>query len=210
LQPAGAQWYQNRLGACPAEQAGVAVDGSQDNHFSSSENPRGALLAAYLARRGDLVRFFTARMKSAAAAEDLIQDLYVRLASFNTASEVVDPSALLYRIAVNLMLDRLRGDRRTSARDQAWQDARGAMIAGVAVADEPSPEDAASARQRLGLLVDAVAGLPPRTRRAFQLHKLEGRSHAETARLLGVSRKTVEKQISAALRALLNQLGSRL
>jgi RNA polymerase sigma factor (sigma-70 family) len=184
------------------------VDGSQDNHFSSSATVGGPLLAAYLARRADLVRFFTARMNSAAAAEDLIQDLYVRLTSLDPAAEVVDPSALLYRIAVNLMLDRLRGDRRTGARDQAWQDVRGTTIAGAAAADEPSPEDAASSRQRLSLLVEAVADLPPRTRRAFQLHKLEGHSHAETARLLGVSKKTVEKQISAALRALLSKLGT--
>ena len=35
-------------------------------------------------------------------------------------------------------------------------------------------------------------GLPPKTRRAFELHKLEGLTQEETARALGVSRKTVE------------------
>ena len=119
-----------------------------------------------------------------------------------------NPSAFLYRAAVNLMLDRARSARRSSARDEAWRQIQGDAASGGDVADQhPSPEQATASRQRLRQLVDAVRLLPPQTRRAFELHKLEGLSHAETAERLGVSRKTVEKQISAALRALIVKLG---
>ena len=58
-----------------------------------------------------------------------------------------------------------------------------------------------------GLPISAVVtSPPPKTRRAFELHKLEGLTQEETARELGVSRKTVEKQISAALQRLLAKL----
>ncbi len=74
------------------------------------------------------------------------------------------------------------------------------------MADEPSAEQNVAGRQRLAQLTRAIADLPPKTRRAFELHKLEGMTQEETARTLGVSRKTVEKQISAALQRLLAKL----
>ena len=85
-----------------------------------------------------------------------------------------------------------------------------ARLGSAAAADEPSPEEAASARQRLRLLVEAVETLPPKTRRAFKLHKFEGLSQAETAARLGVTRKTVEKQLAAALKQLVTTLAGRL
>ena len=48
---------------------------------------RSALIEHYLERRADLIRFFTLRLRSAAAAEDLVQDIYIRL---TTVSEVAD------------------------------------------------------------------------------------------------------------------------
>jgi RNA polymerase sigma-70 factor (ECF subfamily) len=161
------------------------------------------LLDAYLSKRDDLVRFFAARLRSLTAAEDLIQDLYVRVASLDSAERVENPSAFLYRLASNLMLDRLRSDRRSGARDSAWLQGQTVEVGGQGVADEPSAEQSVAARQRLAQVGRAIAALPPKTRRAFELHKLEGLTQEETARALGVSRKTVEKQISSALQRLL-------
>ena len=51
-----------------------------------------------------------------------------------------------------------------------------------------------------------VAALPPQMQRAFRLHKLEGKSQAETAQAMGVSRKMVEAHIAAAIRHLTARL----
>ena len=165
------------------------------------------LMGAYLAKRADLVRFFAARLRSMAAAEDLVQDLYVRVASLESMERVENPSAYLYRLASNLMLDRLRSDRRSGARDGAWVQEQRLEIGGEGVADEPSAEQSVAARQRLAQVARAIAELPPKTKRAFELHKLEGLTQEETARALGVSRKTVEKQISTALQRLMAKVG---
>jgi RNA polymerase sigma factor (sigma-70 family) len=170
--------------------------------------PPNELLDAYMSRRPDLVRFFAARLRSMAAAEDLVQDLYLRVASLELAEPVDNPSAYLYRLASNLMLDRLRSDRRSGARDAAWMDGQHMEIGGERVADTPSAEQKVAARQRLAQAAEAIAELPPKTRRAFELHKLQGMTQEETAQALGVSRKTVEKQISTALQRLLVKLGS--
>ncbi|THD61685.1 sigma factor-like helix-turn-helix DNA-binding protein, partial [Phenylobacterium sp.] len=54
----------------------------------------------------------------------------------------------------------------------------------------------------------AVAELPPQMGRAFRLHKLEGRSQAQTAEAMGVSQKMVEQHIAVAMRRLAERLRS--
>jgi RNA polymerase sigma-70 factor (ECF subfamily) len=172
---------------------------------SGTEDP---LLAAYLERRANLVRFLAARAGSLAVAEDLAQELYLKLAERDRAAEVGNPAALLYRMAINLMLDRARGEARAAARDTAWRQVARSELGGVDIADEPPADEAAASAQRLRQLVAAVGELPPQAGRAFRLHKLEGLSHAETARAMGLSVKAVEKHVSAALKALTAKLAS--
>lgn len=182
------------------------VDSRQDKDGEGGGPPGSDLMQAYMARRDDLVRYFAGRLRSREAAEDLIQDLYVRLSALETGEPIENPSAYLFRLANNMMLDRLRSNQRSGARDEAWRRSRSADLGGQEVVDEASPEQAAAARERLRRTLDAIRNLPPRTRRAFELHRLDGLSQEQTAQALGVSRKTVEKQISAALKQLLVKL----
>lgn len=169
--------------------------------------PTDPLLDLYIERRANLVRFFAARSGSMPVAEDLAQELYVKLATRDPTMTAENPVALLYRIATNVMLDRARGEARAVARDSAWRLAMHASVGAEDISGDAPPDDAAASRQRLRQLVDAAAELPPQMRRAFRLHKLEGRSHAETAQAMGISVKSVEKHISAALKVLTARLG---
>jgi DNA-directed RNA polymerase specialized sigma24 family protein len=54
-----------------------------------ADDGRSPLIGLYLERRTDLVRFFTVRLRSAAAAEDLVQDIYVRLSGIDAAPRIV-------------------------------------------------------------------------------------------------------------------------
>ena len=164
------------------------------------------LLHAYFERRANVVRFFAARTGSLAAAEDLAQDLYLKIAAREGEREVQSPAAMLYRMATNLLLDRARGERRSAARDAAWREVTGSAIGDQDLAQDPPADEAVASRQRLRQLVEAVTELPPQMQRAFRLHKLDGFSHAETARAMGVSVKAVEKHISGALKALTRRL----
>lgn len=164
------------------------------------------LLSTYLAKRQDLIRYFALRLRSTAAAEDLVQDMYLRLAGVGP-EPIENPAAYLYRLGSNLMLDRLKQQRRALARDQAWRDSSVTLVAGEAASDDPPADEAAAARQRLARLTAALDQLPPQRRRAFTLHKLEGLSHAETAQRMGVSKSAVEKHIIAALQQLTALLG---
>uniref|UniRef100_UPI00374DA9BD sigma factor n=1 Tax=Phenylobacterium sp. TaxID=1871053 RepID=UPI00374DA9BD len=126
-----------------------------------AETPGDPLLAAYLERRANLVRFLAARAGSLAVAEDLAQELYLKIAGRDPRDEVGNPTALLYRMALNLMLDRARGEARSAARDTAWRQVARTEVGGVDIAEEPPADEAAASAQRLRLLVAAVQDLPP-------------------------------------------------
>ncbi|KQY28101.1 RNA polymerase subunit sigma-24 [Caulobacter sp. Root1455] len=160
----------------------------------------------YGEKRANLVRVFAAKLRSVSEAEDLIQDLFLKVQALGDLEVEGDGSALLFRMANNLMLDRLRGQTRASARDGGWRNLQGEVLGDQQVADIPSAEAVVAGRQRLRAMMAALDSLPPQVARAFKLHKLEGLSHAETAAVMGVSRSSVEKHISAALKALTARL----
>lgn len=158
------------------------------------------LLRLYLEKRPSLVRFFAARLGSTTAAEDLVQELYLKLSSLGPDTRIDNPSAFLYRTGQNLMLDRLRQDKRASLRDGAWQEVRELQ------AGEPALDDALASRRRLAKLASIVEEMPAKMRQAFRLHKLDGLSQTETAKEMNISVSAVEKHISAALKTLLKKI----
>jgi len=65
------------------------------------------------------------------------------------------------------------------------------------------PEDQLAHRQELDLLNSALMELPELTRYAFVLHRLEGLSHQEIAKRLGISLRNSERYVSQASRHIL-------
>jgi len=165
------------------------------------------LLDAYLARQEELRRYFNARLNQASDVDDLMQDLYLKVAAAPPVDEIRSPGAYLYRLASNVMLDRLRQRRRAVARDSDWRRLYHVTTPLEDAADLPSAETAAAARQHLSRVVEALDALPPMTQQIFRLHKFEGLSHAETATRVGISRSSVEKHMMEALRHLTAKVG---
>ena len=163
---------------------------------------RAELLSVYLERRHDLIRFFTARLRSPTAAEDLVQEIYLRIDGLSPKAEVHNPAGYLYRLGSNLMLDRLRSERRTTVRDHEWRDSHHATFGAEDVADQPAADDVVAARQRLAAVIALLRDLPEQTQRVFRMHKFDGLSHAEVAAGLGISRSAVEKHVMTVLKRL--------
>ena len=164
------------------------------------------LLTVYSERREEIARFLRARLRSATDAEDVVQELYLKL-SRAASLEVRNPSAYLFQMALNLARDYRRGQNRARAREASWVESQNTMSGNDAVDESPSAEAAIGGKQRLARLRDALEELPEQCRRAFVMHKLEGLGHQDIATRLGVSRSAVEKYMHVALRHLIDRLG---
>ena len=163
--------------------------------------PANGLLLTALEQRAALLRYLLARRVPPEEAEDIIQDLIVKLKS-QGSGPVSEPRAYLYRMAENLLLDRLRSEGRRRGREQAWVAARaGATLDSD---DRPSPEQVIIARERLALVSAALAELPERTRSVFRLYRIDGVPQRQIAADAGISLSAVEKHLQRAYRTVLD------
>jgi RNA polymerase sigma-70 factor (ECF subfamily) len=154
----------------------------------------GLLRAALLEHRAALLRYFIARRVPPDEAEDILQDLIVKLASH--AGPVAEPRAYLYRMAENLLLDRIRSEGRRRGREKAWVAAQAGAT--LDADDRPSPEQVLIARERLALVSAALAALPERTLLVFRRYRIDGVPQRRIADELGISLSAVEKHLQKA------------
>jgi len=161
---------------------------------------KSALIDAYLEKRSHLKLFLLARFRSESVAEDILQEIYLKLQRSSFCKPVENYSAYLFKVANNLALDFRKKQQRAANRDYNWSDVSTHSLGGEPVYDVPAPEQAIDAKRKLACVRDTLNKLPHQCRRVFILHKLEGHSHAEVASLLGMSRGSVEKHMSKALK----------
>lgn len=157
----------------------------------------------------ELLNFLARKVGDRELAADIAQESYARVYAVPNKSEVIEPRALLYTTARNLVTDH---HRRATVREQ------------VEVPNEPDehgdardldtgrgpeslePEAVFAGRQRLAAIAEVVAQLAPRPREAFVLYKLDGLSRGDVAEKMGVSIKTVETHLAIAMDACLLRL----
>lgn len=157
--------------------------------------------------RAELLRFLAARTGDMAEAEDILQELWIR-ASAQPPASIEHWRGYLFRTANNLLIDRLRARRRREARERNWSESMHGPISSIEeVADSADTADLAlEAHEEAGRLARAIASLPEGARRAFELHKIDGLSHAEVAARLGISKSGVEKHMAVAMKYLRRSL----
>jgi RNA polymerase sigma factor (sigma-70 family) len=150
--------------------------------------------------RSDLSRFMLVRQCDPAEVEDLLQDLYLKLARDRTGP-VSNPRAYLYQMANNLLHDQRRGRRRQQERDDRWT--RNRLGPDLEKDADPSPEETAIARDELERVNEVIASMPERTAQILKMYRLDGVSQKSIANSLGLSLSAVEKQLQRAYRRLL-------
>ncbi|TCM20899.1 RNA polymerase sigma-70 factor (ECF subfamily) [Novosphingobium sp. PhB165] len=177
----------------------------------------GGLRQLSLAMRGELRRFLLARRVSEADAEDVLQDLFIRLET-SVTGPVRSPRAYLYQMVNNMAHTRRRTETRRQARDAGWIEVRpdartgtgtgtGTHGRGDAAEEQadaaPDPETALVARDQLARVEARLAELPERTAHIFRQFRVEGASQKDIAIEQGISLSAVEKHLQRAYRAVL-------
>ena len=152
----------------------------------------------FLDLRPQLTRYLLARGLSVSDAEDVLQDVFIKLGA--PRGPVGEPRAYLYRMTHNLLLDRRWSANRRLHRDDEWSTG-GARVAPEAD-PQPSAEDSLIAREQLSEMVAAIAALPVRTGDIFRRFRLDGLTQKAIAESIGISKSAVEKHLYRAFAAL--------
>lgn len=160
-----------------------------------------SLETLFMALRPALLRFLQLRGVSTDEAEDLLQDLYLKLDG-RAFGPIAEPRAYLYRMADNLLLDQRRASTRRTRREEQWP--LGVSSVHTPFADPAvAADDALIAMQRLRLVETALASLPERTAEIFRRFRVEGERQKHIAADIGISVSAVEKHLQRAYEVVL-------
>jgi len=127
---------------------------------------------------------------NATAAEDLIQDIFLKV--FTNLPGLDNDDAFvgwLYRIAVNTCLSFLRSHKRVFGREVPLGDVEGNLDSGV----QGRPEDMLNKS-----ISEAIHTLSPKLKSVFMLHDIQGFKHQEVAQILDCSVGTSKSQLFKA------------
>lgn len=131
-------------------------------------------------------------------ATEAVQDFFVRL--WEKRSSFVVESSLrhyLFRSVRNQCLNLIRQDKVRQLHAVRLQEA---LLA------DNAPEEYSISPEMLVKIDESIAALPEKRREIFRLNREEGLKYREIAEKLGISVKTVEAQMGAALRSLREKL----
>lgn len=134
-------------------------------------------------------------------ATELLQEVFIVVWQKHP---LIDPTrsfrSYIFKIADNLAIDLFRKANRNTQLLNRLLDA--------SIDHYTHTEERLEQKESAFLLQQAVDALPPQQKMVFTLCKLEGKSHDEVGRLLGISPSTVNNHIVKATRSLREYLAS--
>ena len=133
-----------------------------------------------------LLRFLTSRVYAESDAQDLAQEVFLRVLRIPDPDLVEHPRAYLYRIAANVVDD--------------WRGARGRMEVRPPEAFEAAVDDSEAAdelieSERARAVDGALRRLPPTYRAVLVLHTQHGLSCKAIAGHLGITERMVKRYV---------------
>ncbi|PCI53369.1 MAG: RNA polymerase subunit sigma-24 [Alphaproteobacteria bacterium] len=156
----------------------------EDNGFHLEELARqyGVVLSRYFGRRGC----------DQADVDDLVQNVFTRLAGRRATTHIENPEAYLMTTASSVWKDYLRKRITHGYKDHVEYD------------DEQhspecfGPDRVLEGREAVKRLAAALMELPPRTRQVYVLCRVDGMKRKDVARRIGISVSAIEKHLMKA------------
>lgn len=150
-----------------------------------------AEIAHSAAFRPALVRFFRRKVREVDDVEDLVQDVFVRIAGRH-GEAVANMGGYVFQTAATVVADRYRRRSARRADDHVPFDCE--LHSGT----DFDAGRVMESRQALRIVEAALMDLPERTRAIFLMRRLEGQNYKDIAVAFGISVSAVEKHMTRA------------
>ena len=159
--------------------------------------------------RRPMISFMYRMVHNAAAAEDLAQDIFLRVyRSRGTYAASAKFTTWLYRIATNLAVNYARDTRHERPEHSVSLDEPDAETGTILdlAASAPNAEENLLRRERLAAIRDHVQALPERQRMAVLMHKYQGMDYRQIAEVLQLSESATKSLLFRAYETLREKL----
>ncbi len=147
----------------------------------------------YIVHRTELLGFIVSRTGGSMVAEDILQNVFLRLLTTDKMISETTLPALVYTTARHLITDYYRR-RRTHEEAEHYIKHTGA--------ESVSAESVCSAHEMIERIERGLARLPENCREVYRLHVYDGMKVSEISQQLGEGYKSVEHRLGTARKAI--------
>lgn len=145
---------------------------------------------SYLPLSNSLYRVAIYILESSQDAEDVLQDLYIKLWQSRGNLDIVrNPKAYCTRLLKNMCIDRIR---RTVPNDR--------LLESASVTEDADAQSSLESREQLGAALDAMDTLSESMRRVLRMRVFEDLSYEDMAKRTGMNNLTLRVLLSQARR----------
>jgi RNA polymerase sigma factor (sigma-70 family) len=150
---------------------------------------------------GDLLRFLRSRLGHGDHAQDLAQEVYLRVLRMDDLSLIRNPRSFVIHLAAHAAYEwRMLARNRLQHSDEFLQDL---------VAHDADPAEALEREDRIARLSRVLETLSPKCRAVILMHRRDGMTYEEIAARMNLSVAMVKKYLARGLAACHRQMGSR-
>jgi len=154
----------------------------------------------------ELMRFLTSKLKCPHLAAEFTHDTYLSLRQVIEKNQLENIRAMAFRIAINLVIDH---QRKSKVRDRHAGDEEFEAVLETNTATVLPPEQILISQERYKLLQAALLELSADCRTVFIMHSLQGKTYAEIAAIMGISKSLVNKLLAQAMRLCADKLAEK-
>ena len=147
----------------------------------------------YIAHRDELLAYAVSRLGDSCLAEDIVQNVFLRLLTSDKVISAVTLPALVFAMTRNQVYDYFRHHTAVEQYEH--------YIKGVC-SELTTDESILSAREVMEQLEQGLARLPENCREIYRMHIYDGMKVGEISRELGEGYKSVEHRLGAARKAM--------
>ena len=173
---------------------------------ASVEQLRSELAARF---QRPLMTFFLRRIKDRSLAEDLTQDVLLKVVRACEKGQIERADSYVFKVAINLLRDqRRRAVRAGPAIFVPIEEDRDGPLE-TQLVEAISPERVLLSEDSLADVLRCLEELGELTRNIFILFRLENMKQKDIAALYGIGQSTVEKHVVKAVLHLANRYGTQ-